>query len=103
MEPKSWIILRMTIWIWLENRLPRNAPYYLITCVNTNFFCSKNHLDKWLDEETMERSGKAYSLDEAFAAREDWCTYKMYKLVTEGRPWGVRPSTRFKFAETWIC
>ena len=76
------------IWIWLENRIPRTAPYYLITCVNTNFFCSKNHLDQWLAEETMERSGKAFSLDEAFAAREDWCTYKMYKLVTEGRPLG---------------
>ena len=76
------------IWIWLENRLPVNAPYYLIVCVNTNFFCCKNHLDKWLEEETMERSGKAYTLDEAFAATESWCTYKMYKLVTEGRPWG---------------
>ncbi|MEE8401178.1 MAG: organomercurial lyase [Candidatus Hydrothermarchaeaceae archaeon] len=76
------------IWIWLENRIPSNAPYYLIVCVNSNFFCSKDHLDMWLKEETMERSGKAYSLADAFSATEDWCTYKMYKLVTEGRPWG---------------
>ena len=76
------------IWVWLENRTPSNAPYYLIVCVNSNFFCCMEHLDKWLEEETMERNGKAYSLDEAFAATESWCTYKMYKLVTEGRPWG---------------
>lgn len=25
---------------------------------------------------------------EAFAAFDRWCTYKMYKLVVEGRPWG---------------
>lgn len=76
------------IWIWVENRIPNNAPYYLIVCINTNFFCCKDHLDKWLAEEALPRSGQAYSLDAAFAATEQWCTYKMYKLVTEGRPWG---------------
>ena len=76
------------IWLWLEDRIPGNAPYYLIVCINTNFFCCKDHLDKWQTEETMTHSGKGYSLDEAFAATESWCTYKMYKLVTEGRPWG---------------
>ena len=76
------------IWIWIEDRIPSDAPYYLVVCINTNFFCCKEHLDKWLAEETAMHSGKPYSLSDAFDAFELWCTYKMYKLVVEGRPWG---------------
>jgi len=76
------------IWIWIEDRVPSDAPYYLVVCINTNFFCCKEHLDKWRDEETAIHSGKPYSLSDAFDAFELWCTYKMYKLVVEGRPWG---------------
>ena len=76
------------IWIWIEDRIPSDAPYYLVVCINTNFFCCRDHLDKWLAAETVIHSGKPYSLSEAFAAADRWCTYKMYKLVVEGRPWG---------------
>ena len=76
------------IWIWIEDRIPSDAPYYLVVCINTNFFCCRDHLDKWLAAETIIHSGKPYSLSEAFAAADRWCTYKMYKLVVEGRPWG---------------
>jgi len=76
------------IWIWIEDRVPVDAPYYLVVCINTNFFCCKDHLDKWRAAETIVHSGKAYSLKDAFAASDRWCTYKMYKLVVEGRPWG---------------
>ncbi|HHZ88131.1 MAG TPA: hypothetical protein EYN67_10875 [Flavobacteriales bacterium] len=76
------------IWIWIEDRIPSDAPYYLVVCINTNFFCCKEHLDQWRAEETITHSGKPYSLSEAFAAFDLWCTYKMYKLVVEGRPWG---------------
>jgi hypothetical protein len=76
------------IWIWIEDRIPSDAPYYLVVCINTNFFCCRDHLDKWLAAETVIHSGKPYSLREAFAASDRWCTYKMYKLVVEGRPWG---------------
>jgi hypothetical protein len=76
------------IWIWIEDRIPSDAPYYLVVCINTNFFCCRDHLDKWLAAETVIHSGKPYSLSEAMAAFDKWCTYKMYKLVVEGRPWG---------------
>ena len=45
-------------------------------------------LNKLTMPETVIHSGKPYSLSEAFAAADRWCTYKMYKLVVEGRPWG---------------
>lgn len=76
------------IWIWIEDRIPGDAPYYLVVCINTNFFCCKDHLDKWRAAETTIHSGKPYSLSDAFAASDQWCTYKMYKLVVEGRAWG---------------
>jgi len=76
------------IWIWIEDRIPNDAPYYLVVCINTNFFCCQDHLDKWRTAETTTHSGKPYSLSDAFSASDRWCTYKMYKLVVEGRPWG---------------
>ena len=76
------------IWIWIEDRVPDNAPYYLVVCINTNFFCCKEHLDKWRAAETITHSGTPYSIKDAFSASDRWCTYKMYKLVVEGRPWG---------------
>ena len=76
------------VWIWIEDRIPGDAPYYLVVCINTNFFCCREHLDQWRTEETIMHSGKPHTLGDAFAAFDLWCTYKMYKLVVEGRPWG---------------
>ena len=75
------------IWLWLEKREPPDA-FFPIVCVNTNFFCTEEHLHIWKEQETLERIGKPISLKESFERSDEWCSYKMYKLIMEGRPWG---------------
>lgn len=75
------------IWIWLEKRIPPDH-FFPIVCVNTNFFCSEDHLHIWKEQETLERLGMPISVKEAFERTDEWCSFKMYKLIMEGRPWG---------------
>jgi len=76
------------LWIWIEKREPPEA-FFPIVCVNTNFFCTEDHLHAWKEQETLERLGMPLSVKEAFERSDEWCSYKMYKLIMEGRPWGA--------------